>query len=135
MQAPAVIDAPDISLVLPEPPSANRMKERSRATGTHFRTSPYRAWLTEIVWLCAQQRHGDSIPGAYAIRIVAGPTRKDLGNLEKPTQDGLKEAGVIRDDRHCQQIIMERDSSREPASILVELWSLPEPAPKRRAKR
>jgi Holliday junction resolvase RusA-like endonuclease len=135
MQAPAVIDAPDIVLHLPEPPSANRMKERSSRNGMHHRTTPYRDWLAEIAWLCAQQRHGDSLPGAYAIRIVAGPTRKDLGNLEKPTQDGLKVAGVIRDDRYCQHITMERDPSREPASILVELWSLPEPAPKRRAKR
>lgn len=124
----------DIVLVLPLPPSANRMKNRNAKTGIHYRTKPYEAWLRAVQWTASLQRAGDRISKHYAIRAVVPASRMDLGNYEKPLQDGLKEAGVIKDDRYCRRIVMERDDTRPRDTMLVELWALSEPLKVKRSK-
>lgn len=125
---------PDISLTLPLPPSANRLKNRNAKTGIHYRTKPYETWLRAVQWTASIQRAGDRIPKHYAIRVVVPASRMDLGNYEKPTQDGLTEAGVIRDDRYCRRIVVERDDTRPRDTMLVELWALGEPLKPKRDK-
>lgn len=115
----------DITLLLPEPPSANRLWRNITMGGKPrtLKSADYRKWLEVAAVAVAQQSAADTIPGPYRIRITCPKQRRDLGNNEKPVSDLLQAAGVIADDKACEHITVRRDNAREPGHLLVELWS------------
>ena len=123
----------DIALTLPLPPSANRMWRHGR--GRTFKSSEYIDWTVRVAGVCWQQNAGDRVPRRYAMRLVLPKQRKDPDNLIKPTSDALALAHVITNDRYARRILLEVDDAREQGSMLVELWALPDPAPKPRKRR
>jgi len=50
------------------------------------------------------------VHGAYRLLALIGPTRADIGNLEKALSDLLQSCGVIENDRLCQGFLMERSN-------------------------
>ena len=118
---------PDIVLVLPLPPSANKSwRPGVTAAGVPamFKRAPYKAWLSEAAWLVATQRHGDSIERHYHARIVLPETRRDPDNSVKPLQDACQRGGAIANDKHLRRLVLEVDPSRREASALIQLWSI-----------
>lgn len=91
-------------LVLPYPPSANRLWTRTRR-GMR-RTDEYKSWIEECQLATIRQR-GKPIESHYCLNVVADrpdKRRRDLDNLLKPVSDGLVHSGVIPDDHMCVAI-------------------------------
>jgi Holliday junction resolvase RusA-like endonuclease len=131
-------EPPDIMLTLPLPPSTNRIVRGGTTFGgrrNFYSPKTYREWQGLVLALCAAQGAGDRIPYRYRMRMTLPEQRKDPSNLIKPVEDVLQKARVIANDRHLRSFALDVDPAREPGSMLVELWGLPDPAPKKRAPR
>ncbi|TPG53254.1 RusA family crossover junction endodeoxyribonuclease [Roseomonas nepalensis] len=116
----------DITLVLPEPPSANRLFREISIAGKprRVRTSEYNRWREAATAAVAQQSAADRIEGTYRLRLTVPKQRqRDLSNNIKATEDLLQLAGVVKNDLACELITVRRDLSREPGHLLVELWA------------
>ena len=130
-------EPPHIVLVLPLPPSANRMHRRGRTPAglpIMHKADSYKAWLATAGWEAKAQAAGDSIPYRYHLRMVVPEQLKDPDNLVKPTQDLLQKVGVLANDKHLRRLVLEVDPARD-VTMLLELWALPDAAPKRRPAR
>jgi Holliday junction resolvase RusA-like endonuclease len=102
---------PAVVLVLPPPPTTNRMwrhqanRIRTSSTGKRYRApvtlSPeYQAWLDTAGWLCVvQMRDQAALPGYFrpVIRYPAS-ARRDEDAWPKPILDLLQRQQVIRND-------------------------------------
>jgi Holliday junction resolvase RusA-like endonuclease len=131
-------EPPDIMLTLPLPPSTNRIVRGGTTFGgrrNFYSPKTYCEWQGLVLALCAAQRAGDRIPYRYRMRMTLPEQRKDPSNLIKPVEDVLQKARVIANDKHLRSFALDVDPAREPGSMLVELWGLPDPAPKKRAPR
>lgn len=117
-----------IILVLPLPPSANRLWRRS---GRRIHPSPdYDDWKARARLCLAQQGRGARIHGFYRMAIVLPATRKDADNLIKPLGDALQVAGIIQNDRLLRGLTLDVDETRDATTLRIDLWSVPgEPAP------
>ena len=116
----------DVVLVVDEPPSTNALFVAFTRGGKPARakSKPYAAWCEAAAWQVAQQRAGDQIDGPYHMRITVPKQRgRDLANNEKAVSDLMQSAGVIRNDLGCVRLVMERDTTREPGRVLVEIWA------------
>ena len=74
-----------IRIVLPFPPSVNRLWRTTKGGGM-YRSQEYAAWRKHAEWAVAGQVKGKAILGEYTLEIVAvkpDKRRRDLGNLEK----------------------------------------------------
>lgn len=126
-------DPAHIVLRLPLPPSANRIWRVGR--GRVRKADAYTEWLNLAGWQVQMQRAGNAIAGRFEARITMPETRIDLDNNCKPILDLLQKQQVIANDRHLRCLTIQRDPDRDKATCLVELWSLPDAAPKKRAKK
>ena len=123
-------DPADIQLTLPVPPSANRLWRNGQ--GRTFKSAEYMGWLANGGLACAEQTHGDHLPGAYAIAITLPKTRIDPDNAIKPVQDLLQRAGIVANDRYMRRLSLDVDEAR--TDVLVRLWALPSPPKTRKRK-
>ena len=118
---------PDITLVLPLPPSANkswRPGMTAKGVPALFKRAPYKAWLDQASWSVAAQRAGDSIPRLYHARIVLPQTARDPDNSVKPLQDACQRGGAIANDKHLRRLVLEVDTERAKGTALIELWAV-----------
>lgn len=123
--------APDVSIRLPMPPSANRMY-RHQAGRVH-KAADYRTWLKTIAWECLAQGATGKVPYRYQISIGIPEQLKDPDNLIKPTQDALQKAGVIANDKHVRRLLLDVQPELNGGDTMaVHIWALPDAAPKRR---
>lgn len=117
-----------IELTLPYPPSVNRTL---RAVGGRVILSKrYRDWILDAGRAVGEQVDGQPMLQAYRLWIDATPPdrrARDLDNIIKPTQDLLKRAGVIEDDRYARLIIaMWSDNPPgKPGSLRVRIYNAP----------
>ncbi|WP_375458868.1 RusA family crossover junction endodeoxyribonuclease [uncultured Enterovirga sp.] len=119
-----------VVLELPEPPSVNALfanvsvarRERARRYGRslpgRMKSQAYLTWINAAGWLIQAQRPG-RISGRYEITISAGPTRKDLANLEKALGDLMQTHGIIENDRLADRVTIERDPDLKPRTVRV----------------
>jgi len=94
-----------IELTLPYPPSVNATHRA--VNGRVILSKRYRDWILEAGAAVAAQLPHQAPLKHYTLWIEATPPdlrRRDLGNLEKPTSDLLKRAGVIEDDHMARFI-------------------------------
>lgn len=107
-------------LLLPYPPSANRLWIRARKG---MRKSPaYVAWLFEAGLLAKSQRP-KSVSGPYKLSIQAtrpDKRKRDLDNIIKPLADLLQTVGVIRDDCDCEMISARWVTAGEGVTVRIE---------------
>lgn len=97
-----------VVLNLPKPPSVNALYRNVPKVG-RVKTAAYKAWEKEAGWLLKSQRP-QPVHGAYRLLALIGPTRADIGNLEKALSDLLQAHGVIDNDKLCQGFLMERSN-------------------------
>lgn len=115
-----------IRLVLPLPPSTNRLYSRSRAGGVYLnpKIRQFRAVVAEIAMV-----HGvKTIEGRFRAKVTLHPAdaRKfDGDNREKSLWDALQHAGVIEDDCNnydCHRVVAE--IKRPNGLCIVELYEV-----------
>lgn len=110
------IDCEPIILLLPMPPSANRLWRNNRLS------PDYRAWKETAGWEAKAQLVGvPPIKGAFSVKIEIDPGRKDLDNMVKPLLDLCQSVGAIANDKHLMELHAYRI---EREGVLVELTAL-----------
>ena len=114
-----------ISLTLPYPPSVNATHRA--VNGRVILSKRYRDWILEAGAAVAAQLPAQAPLKHYRLWIEATAPdrrRRDLGNLEKPTSDLLKRAGVIEDDHMARQIFITWSDlpSAKPGSLKVRIF-------------
>lgn len=113
---------PLFSIVLPYPPSANRLW-KFRGGRRPYKSKQYTDWTNKVLILCLGKKK--FISGHYHIMIEAGRPdrrRRDLGNLEKPISDAMQEAGVVGDDCLALSIMSVWEESMEKKGVRVSIW-------------
>ena len=109
-----------VELVLPYPPSANKLWTRTRK-GMR-RTDSYNRWLHCAGWAVRTQRP-KKISGLYKLTIQAvrpDKRRRDIDNLIKPISDLLQTLGIVKDDCDCEMVSARWVTAGEGVSVLVE---------------
>ena len=123
-----------IKIVLPLPPSANRIWRHQG--GFHHKATEYTAWLRIAGVQARQQSGGQRLPGNYAMRAVLPRTRVDLDNRCKPINDLLQLAGIVTNDSRLRSMTVEVDHDHPAECITVSVWPLPDdPKAKRKTKK
>ena len=95
-----------IYLVLPFPPSVNRLWRTTRTGGMH-RSAKYMEWKRHAEWAILQQAKGRKITGPYrlTVNLVRPDKRKrDIDNLFKAVSDSLVHMGIIESDHLCERL-------------------------------
>lgn len=123
-----------VVLRLPLPPSANRIWRVGKGGGVH-KADAYKAWLQQAGWACLMQRAGDHIPYRYHLLLTLPEQPKDADNILKPLGDLLQKQRVVTNDRYLRRLGLQVDPTREPGTMLVQLWATDEPAPKPRKRK
>ena len=112
-----------IALLLP--PSINNAFVQFTRKGKTVRvkSKEYARWQSDAV-LYLKGNHKPVEGQYYAVTIALGINyQSDIDNRVKPILDALKLAGVIRDDRWINRIIVARDQGVDGCVVTVE--SLP----------
>jgi crossover junction endodeoxyribonuclease RusA len=114
-----------IRIVLPFPPSVNRLWRTTKGGGM-YRSPEYAAWRKQAEWAVAGQVKGKKIAGEYTLEITAvkpDKRRRDLGNLEKAVSDILQHAKVIEDDYLCQEIHIRWSKTGPECEIILKEYT------------
>jgi Holliday junction resolvase RusA-like endonuclease len=115
-----------IQLTLPYPPSVNATHRA--VNGRVILSKRYRDWILEAGKAVAAQLPHQAPLQHYRLWIEATPPdlrRRDLGNLEKPTSDLLKRAGVIEDDHMAKSIVLKWSHlpAAKPGSLKLRIFA------------
>jgi Holliday junction resolvase RusA-like endonuclease len=115
MALPSVADP--IILLLPLPPSANRIWRNNR------KSAEYRKWIEVAGWEAKTQLVGIAqIKGEFSVKLEIDPGRKDLDNsCIKTALDLCQAMGAIKNDKLCREIHV---YAVERQGLLVELSAL-----------
>jgi len=114
-----------IRIVLPFPPSVNRLWRTTKSGGV-YSSKEYKDWAMHTGWVLAGQLNGKSIKGKYTLEINAvkpDKRRRDLGNLEKAISDILEKCGVIENDYLCQEIHLKWVPTGPQCEIIVREYT------------
>jgi crossover junction endodeoxyribonuclease RusA len=112
----------EIKLILPFPPSVNRLWRTTKTGGVH-RSTEYSGWRKHAEWASVTQVKGQKITGKYTLEITAvkpDKRRRDLGNLEKAVSDLLQKVKLIEDDYLCQDIRLRWAKSGPECLIIIK---------------
>jgi crossover junction endodeoxyribonuclease RusA len=120
-------------IILPLPPSANRMWRMVRGKVT--KSPEYRAWKSEAAWSIAHQTGGQPPLEHYRLDVIVPATRRDPDNHLKAIGDALQAGGAIRNDKLLRALTLVVDDARELASVRIELTPADGPAAKPRARK
>jgi len=120
------IDGPVLRLVLPWPPSANRLW---RHVGPRVLVSAegrrYKRRVAEAVQLARERGElGSPLEGAVSVRVQAYPPdrrRRDTDNVVKALMDALTHAGLWADDYQVARLSVERGVVRPGGELLVDV--------------
>ena len=117
-----------IELTLPYPPSVNATHRA--VNGRVILSRRYRDWILEAGKAVAAQLPAQAPLKHYRLWIEATAPdrrRRDLGNLEKPTSDLLKRAGVIEDDHMARGIfvVWSKTPPAKPGSLKLRIYNAP----------
>jgi Holliday junction resolvase RusA-like endonuclease len=104
-----------VAIDLPRPPSVNKLYANVPGKG-RVKTPDYRSWIDQAGWLIRAQRPG-KIQGEYKLLVLIGPTKADIGNIEKALSDLLQDHGVVENDRLADSILLERSNDIPPQTI------------------
>jgi Holliday junction resolvase RusA-like endonuclease len=82
-------------------------------------TPAYKTWKKEAAHIITISKCG-RIDGAYSMRIQVPASMKfDLGNTEKALSDALQAAGVISNDKLCQEIHVKRVANLKETIVML----------------
>ena len=97
-------DAQLIQIVLPLPPSINRLWRTSK-NGGMYRSGKYAEWRTAAIWQASVQVKSKAIAGKYKATfqfVRPDKRRRDLDNLLKAAMDVIVSAKIVEDDHLCE---------------------------------
>ena len=121
-----------IEIILPLPPSANRIWRNFR--GRMVKSSEYREWRDDAADSIAHQMGGQPPLMWFTAAMIMPPTRRDLDNSIKPTLDALQAGGAVMDDKRLRALVISVDDSRRGAeTVLISLR--PANAPEKSVKK
>jgi Holliday junction resolvase RusA-like endonuclease len=118
--------SPTISLVLPLPPSVNRIwaPVRTKGGARFVRRAEYADWSAMAKREVEAQRAGASIAGAFRLSLLLPEGRHDSDNMIKALLDACQAGGAIANDKHCRGGSWDLDDTRD-GTALVEIYELP----------
>lgn len=111
-----------IRIVLPFPPSVNRLWRTTKGGGV-YRSPKYAEWRRLAMWQIAGQAKGKRISGPYKLTILAvrpDKRKRDLGNLEKAISDILVSQNIVEDDCLCEWIEARWVSNGPECEVRIE---------------
>lgn len=115
----------NLRLVLPLPPSLNKLYSRSR-TGQVFLNPKMRKFREDVAALVGGKH--PRVDGRFRSKVTLHPASNrsfDGDNREKALWDALEAAGVIENDKHnfdCHRVVAE---VRPPNGMcIVEIWKV-----------
>ncbi len=106
-------------LVVPMPPSTNKLYGTNFATRQRFNSKQYEAWIWEA-GLALNQQHPPAIKGNYTMTLSFGPRKGDVGNREKAVSDLLVKHRIIEDDSLADRIVLQWDANVVGCQIEIE---------------
>jgi Holliday junction resolvase RusA-like endonuclease len=123
-----------IEIILPLPPSANRMWRRF---GNRTVMAPeYREWKSASAESIAHQIGGMDPLRWYSLAIVLPPSRIDPDNRLKALNDALQAGGAIVDDKHMRCLVLTVDDDRaDRATALLQLREAAEPVKQKKQRK
>jgi Holliday junction resolvase RusA-like endonuclease len=105
---------------MPIPPSVNNLFANGKKGRGRFKTSQYKAWITEA-GLQVKSQHPLPVHGKYKLFLTLPKIRGDCSNRVKAAEDLLVSLGLIDDDRHCVLVTAAIDEElKGHATISVE---------------
>ena len=106
-----------VILRLPPPISANAIWRSFK--GRNIKSREYRSWI-EAAGLKLNVQNPGCIEGHYALTIrVPKKCRIDLDNVPKAINDLAQLHGVIKNDRLCERVLVERGIEEETVVMFV----------------
>lgn len=111
-----------IRIVLPFPPSVNRLW-RTSGSGGMYRSPKYTAWRKQALWNVQVQAKGRKVAGRYKLTVLVvrpDKRKRDLDNLFKAASDVLVEMQVIEGDHLCEWLEARWVESGPECEIVVE---------------
>lgn len=118
---------PSIVLLVPPPPSANRLWRKVSGRSKPILSVEYRRWLESAGWTARIALVGKrTITGAFDARIeVPEKSRRDRDNWTKPLFDLCQRVGAVANDRGLRRYEVVPAAR---ADCQVELWDLGVPS-------
>ena len=109
------------TLVIPMPPSANRLWRSDRGRRPH-KSAGYTAWFKEAGWALKAQAPLPRFKGDVTATLSLGPrrTNADLDNRAKAVLDLLAEHDVIENDKHVTDLRLRWDDEVRGCQIDLE---------------
>lgn len=101
-----------VELVLPVPPSVNRLWTPNGHGGLR-RTDVYNAWIEDAGWALVRQKPGRVAEGYNLLIEVPAASRADVSNLEKAASDLLERHGVVTNDKFAKDVRVIRSAGDE----------------------
>lgn len=109
-----------IEIILPLPPSANRIWRNFR--GRMVKSSEYREWRDDACDRIIKQMDGQPPLEWFTAAMIMPPTRRDLDNSIKPTLDALQAGGAVEDDKRLRALVISVDDARRgDETVLITL--------------
>lgn len=111
-----------ITLILPFPPSVNRLWRATKGGGV-YRSPKYTEWRTRAMWQLSAQAKGKKVEGPYKLTILAvrpDKRKRDLGNLEKAISDILVTLNIVEDDCLCEWIEAKWVNTGPECKVIIE---------------
>lgn len=109
-----------IEIIVPLPPSANRIWRKS-GKRIH-KSAAYTTWLARtVIWIHAQQF--EPFDGKVRVDLeLPVNNRRDIDNSIKPVLDCLEAAGVFANDRQVKQLWVAEATRTD---VLIRITALP----------
>jgi Holliday junction resolvase RusA-like endonuclease len=113
------------------PPGIN--ESRAVVRGRIITTAIGRRWKDEAQWQVSLQRLGVTLPYRFACLILLPANRRyDIDAGIKLLLDACQAGGAVTNDKHCRDLHVMFDETRDDDSVLIELTALPDAPPQKR---
>lgn len=113
-----------MEVILPYPPSANRMYRFPKKLGYPLLSKEGREYYKEIKSLVVWNDHIRG-PAQVWLGITMPDRRKrDIDNVVKPILDALTKAGIWKDDSQVQDLRVTKLGVLKPGQVRVIIWEL-----------
>ncbi|WP_164868091.1 RusA family crossover junction endodeoxyribonuclease [Rhodovarius crocodyli] len=112
-------------LVLPLPPSANRLWRVFK--GQVRKSTDYRKWADDASDAVSHQLGGQARLTWFTASITLPVTRRDPDNAIKPIMDALQAGGAIQDDSMLRGLTLDVDDDCPAEWVSIGLFEAPAP--------
>jgi Holliday junction resolvase RusA-like endonuclease len=110
-----------LSLILPMPPSMNRIwaPVRTRGGARIVKRAEYAAWKKNAAREVDAQRNGRKITTPFRAHIILPRSGRDSDNSTKPLLDACQAGRAIANDKLCEGGSWDFDDTREGTALVI----------------